>query len=69
MIESIKAGDIVDYQSSSTLSEGSAGGIEPGSITFPLCRDLVDHWEVINEEDIKWGIRYWDSKWVLGKNL
>ena len=57
MIESIKAGDIVDYQSSSTLSEGSAGGIEPGSITFPLCRDLVDHWAVLKEEDIKWGVR------------
>merc|ERR1719427_617114 len=58
MLESIKAGDIVEYESSPTLSEGTAGGIEPGTITFPICRDLVDHWEVLTEEDIKWGIEF-----------
>ena len=58
MLESIKSGYIIEYESSPTLSEGTAGGIEPGTITFPLCRDLVDHWQVLTEEDIKWGIEY-----------
>jgi len=62
MIESIKAGDIVDYESSPTLSEGTAGGIEPGTVTFSVCRDLVDHWAVLPEDDIKWGVRYmWEQ--------
>lgn len=62
MLESIKAGDIVEYESTDTLSEGTAGGIEPGTITFPVCRDLVNYWEVLTEEDIKWGIEYmWRS--------
>ena len=58
MLESIKAGDIVEYESTQTLSEGTAGGIEPGTVTFPICRDLVDHWQVLTEDDIKWGIEY-----------
>ena len=58
MLESIKAGDIIEYDSSPTLSEGTAGGIELGSITFPICKDLVDHWEVVEEKDIEWGINF-----------
>jgi threonine dehydratase len=58
MLESIKAGEIVEWESKPTLSEGTAGGVERNSITFPLCKDLVDHWEVVSEEDIKWGIDF-----------
>lgn len=38
MAESVKTGDIVDMESLPTLSDGTTGGIEPGSITFELCR-------------------------------
>ena len=58
MLESIKAGEIVEWESQATLSEGTAGGIEPKSITFPICKDLVDYWEVVTEEDIKWGMEF-----------
>ena len=58
MLQSVKTGHIVEYESQPTLSEGTAGGIEPNSITFPICKNLVDHWEVISEEDIKWGINF-----------
>ena len=58
MLESIKSGDIIEYESSDTLSEGTAGGIEHGTVTFPICRDLVDKWQVMTEDDIKWGIEY-----------
>ena len=66
MLESVKAGDIVEWDSKPTLSEGTAGGIEPGSITFPICRDLVDHWEVVEEKDIKWGI---DHMWKRERSM
>ena len=34
------------------------GGVEANAVTFNLCRDLVDTWHVVSEEDIKWGMRY-----------
>jgi threonine dehydratase len=52
MYESIKAGRLLDLESKPTISDGSAGGIEPGAITFALCRDLVDSWVVLSEEEI-----------------
>ena len=58
MFESIKSGNIIEYESQPTLSEGTAGGIEMNSITFPICQKLVDHWVVVSEEDIKWGINF-----------
>ncbi len=52
MAASVQAGDIIDIETSPTLSDGTAGGIEPGSITFPLCRDLVDEWILVSEAEI-----------------
>ena len=43
MIESIRAGHVVEIPSLPTLSDGSAGGIEAGAVTFPLNRDLVSN--------------------------
>ena len=56
MSESVKAGQIVDLLSSDTLSDGTAGGVERGAVTFNLCRDLVDLWQVVGEDDIQVGI-------------
>ncbi len=52
MTESVKAGKILDLPSKPTLSDGTAGGIEAGSITFEICRDLVDEYQVVTEEQI-----------------
>ena len=41
MIQSVKAGKILDIPSLPTLSDGTAGGVEEGAITFDLCRALV----------------------------
>lgn len=57
MHESVRAGMILDLPSEKTLSDGTAGGVEPGAITFPLCRALVDEWELVSEPDIAEGIR------------
>jgi len=42
MIASLEAGKIVDIEEKETLADGVRGGIEPGSITFPLCQKYVD---------------------------
>ena len=52
MTESVKAGEILDLPSEPTLSDGTAGGIEAGSITFDICRDLIDEYQVVTEEQI-----------------
>lgn len=53
MYESTKAGRIVEVASLPTLSDGSAGGLEPGAITFEICRDYVDDFILVSEEEIK----------------
>jgi threonine dehydratase len=41
-----------------TLSDGSAGGFEPGSITFPICREKVDDFILASEKEIAEAIRW-----------
>jgi len=53
MIQSVKAGRILDLPSLPTISDGTAGGIEPGAITFELCRALVDEYVTVTEDEIK----------------
>jgi threonine dehydratase len=52
MIQSVQAGEILDLPSLPTLSDGTAGGVESGSITFELCRDLVDDYVTVSEQEI-----------------
>jgi threonine dehydratase len=52
MTESVKAGKIIDFESKPTLSDGTAGGIEAGAITFEMCEQLVDKFVVVSEEEI-----------------
>ena len=52
MIHSMDAGKILDLESSPTLSDGTAGGVEKDSITFNLCCDLIDQTVLIEENEI-----------------
>jgi threonine dehydratase len=52
MYESIKAGQILDLESKPTISDGSAGGIEQDSITFPICQELVNDFIILTEDEI-----------------
>ena len=53
MIQSVDAGQILDVPSLPTISDGTAGGIEPGAVTFDLCRQWVDDYETVTEDEIK----------------
>ncbi len=57
MTESVKAGEILELPSEPTLSDGTAGGIEADAITFGICRDLVDDYQVVSEEQIAEAMR------------
>lgn len=57
MLASVRAGRIVEIDAKPTISDGSAGGLEPGAITFDLCRTLVDTWVTVSEEEIHAAMR------------
>ena len=66
MTESVKAGRIVDIPSDKTLSDGTAGGIEADAITFDLCRELIDDYVIVSEDQISEAMRgFIDSHHML----
>lgn len=52
MYECVKAGKVIDVPEQPTLSDGTAGGIDHDSITFEICRDLIDEYILTSEEEI-----------------
>ncbi|HET6629196.1 MAG TPA: threonine/serine dehydratase [Woeseiaceae bacterium] len=57
MTRSIEAGCILDLPSEPTLSDGTAGGIEQGAITFELCRSTIDEYVLVSEAQIAEAMR------------
>ncbi len=57
MAASIDAGQIVELDSGPTLSDGTAGGIERDTVTFALCRALVDEFVIVDEDEIAAAMR------------
>ena len=53
MLHSIKAGKILDLESKPTLSDGTAGGVEENTITFPVCCEVIDESVLVTEDEIK----------------
>jgi threonine dehydratase len=41
-----------------TLSDSTAGAIQEGSITVPLCKGVIDQWILVDEDDIRAAMRY-----------
>lgn len=52
LYESIKAGRIIDVPEKPTLSESTAGGLEPESITLEVCRQVIDRSVLVSEDEI-----------------
>lgn len=61
MAKSAAAGELLDLPSEATLSDGTAGGIEAGAITFELCRKLVDQFVLVSELEIADAMRRYMS--------
>lgn len=57
MARSIEAGHIIELPSLATLSDGTAGGIEAGAITFPLTEAIVDDFVLVGEDQIAAAMR------------
>ena len=52
MAASVEAGEIITPHFEPTFSDGTAGGIDDDTITFGICRDLVDQWIDVTEPAI-----------------
>jgi threonine dehydratase len=52
MLRCMEAGAIIDVPEHATLSESTAGGLEPGSVTLELCRAVIDRPVLVTEDEI-----------------
>ena len=52
MINSLEKNDIINSESKETLSDGSAGGVEDGSITHKICKKYIDFTCLVTEDEI-----------------
>ena len=52
MYECLRAGKVVDVAELPTLSESTAGGLEPESVTLEVCRRAIDRCVLVSEAEI-----------------
>jgi threonine dehydratase len=52
LYESIKAGRILDFPEQPTLSESTAGGLEPDTVTLDVCASVTDRSVLVSENEI-----------------
>jgi threonine dehydratase len=67
LYESLLAGRIIEFPEQPTISESTAGGVEQGSITFPMCRQLIDDHVLVSEQEIGAAMRliFEKERWVV----
>lgn len=53
LMRALEAGHIHDVPETETISDGTAGGIEPGSVTLDLCARTMDRRIAVSEQEIK----------------
>lgn len=58
MYECMRAGRIIDVPEQPTLSESTAGGLEPGSVTLDVCRRVIDRSVLVTEAEIMDAMRF-----------
>jgi threonine dehydratase len=52
LYHSLRAGQIAEFPERPTISDGTAGGVEAGAITFPLCQELIGDCVLVSEAEI-----------------
>lgn len=62
LLRAIETGRIHDVAESDTISDGTAGGIEPGSVTLEICTRVIDQRVEVDELLIK------EAMWALAEH-
>ncbi|MBT4519495.1 MAG: threonine/serine dehydratase [Halieaceae bacterium] len=52
LLECIKAGTVIEVSELETLSDGTAGGVEEGAVTLPLCKEVLSASIEVSEREI-----------------
>jgi threonine dehydratase len=67
MLNAIKAGAIVDTVEHPTLSDATAGAVEAGSVTFPICTEVIDETITVTEAEIANAMRMvaQSDRWII----
>ena len=67
LYECLRAGRIVEVPEQPTLSESTAGGLEPESVTLDLCRAVIDRPVLVSEAEILAAMRLVREKehWII----
>jgi threonine dehydratase len=67
LYECLRAGRIIEVAEEPTIAESTAGGVEEGSITLPLCQRLIDDYALVSEAEIREAIRLIVDKerWII----
>jgi threonine dehydratase len=67
LLQALKAGAIIDCVEYPTLSDATAGAVEPGSVTFPICNEVIDETITVTELEIAAAIRTvaQTDRWII----
>jgi threonine dehydratase len=67
MLNAMKAGAIVDTVEYPTLSDATAGAVETGSVTLPICSAVIDETIVVDETEIAGAMRLiaQEDRWIV----
>jgi threonine dehydratase len=67
MLAALKAGAIVDTAEYPTLSDATAGAVEAGSVTFPICGAVIDATLTVTEAEIAGAMRAiaQNDRWMI----
>jgi threonine dehydratase len=52
LYECLRDGALHPVEERPTISDATAGGVEPGSVTFELCRAIIDETVLVTEAEI-----------------
>ena len=58
MLRALETGCLLEVAETPTLSDGTAGAIEPGSVTFPICHAVIDATVTVSEPEIAAAMRH-----------
>jgi threonine dehydratase len=67
MLAALNAGAIVDTVEYPTLSDATAGAVEVGSVTFPICGAVIDETLTVTEAEIAAAMRAiaQNDRWMI----
>ncbi|HET9389863.1 MAG TPA: threonine/serine dehydratase [Steroidobacteraceae bacterium] len=52
LLRALQAGRMVEVEERATISDGTAGAVEPGSVTLPVCMSVIDETVTVSEAEI-----------------